>query len=118
MVITQVCLETLEPFQRSLILGYLLSDGYLRPEGSIQFENALDQSDFINWLWYNLEAYRTSTKPSGVTRIHKKTGKTSSSLRFYSRSCFRNLHPLFYSQGKKRISPSLQPFFDFLMLLL
>lgn len=31
MVITQVCLETLEPFQRSLILGYLLSDGYLRP---------------------------------------------------------------------------------------
>lgn len=112
MVLKQLCLEDLPAFQRSLIVGYLLSDGYLRREGSIQFENSLHQADLIHWLWCHLEEYRTPKHPSTVERTDSRTQKTTFSRRFYTRSCFKPLYPLFYPHGHKTIPESLQTFLD------
>lgn len=80
--------------------------------GNIQFENSLEQRDFIEWLWLNLENFRTPRVPSQTERFDKRTGQTTYSLRFFSRSCFKPLYPFFYPKGKKIIPPSLTPFFD------
>jgi hypothetical protein len=39
MTVKQIYLEDLAAFQRSLVIGYVLSDGSLRSTGTIQSEN-------------------------------------------------------------------------------
>ncbi len=80
-------------FQRDVIHGYLMSDGYLR-NGSLTIDQSEKQAKFVQWLYNELESLRTLSPIKKVTRIHPKTKVTSRSLRFYTRSVL--FHHMWY----------------------
>jgi hypothetical protein len=82
-------------FQRDIIHGYLMSDGYLR-NGTLTIDQSEKQEKFVKWLYSHLESLRTSSPIKEVTRIHPKTGVKSRSLRFFTRSVLNGFHHMWY----------------------
>lgn len=80
-------------YQRSIVIGTILGDGYLYKDGRLQVEQSLQHQEYVKWLHTQLSTL--SGKLSYVERTHPKTGKVSKSCRFYTkktvsrfRTCF------------------------------
>ena len=97
-------MDTLVPteYQKSIVVGLLLGDGYLYENGRLQVEQSKQHQQYVDWL-YNKLMNLASGKISSVTRVHPKTQKESFSCRFYTKTLFRDLESIFYtSAGGKR----------------
>ena len=46
----------LPPEAHSVIVGSLLGDGYLTPNGSLQIEHSLDQASYVAWKYEMLSS--------------------------------------------------------------
>ena len=90
---------------RDIIHGYIMSDGYVKPEGSLQVDNSVDQESFVVWMYKKLELLRTNNPTVGihgiklVSRYDKRTKKYTYSKRFFTRNLIKGFHKMWYSEN-------------------
>jgi len=51
---------------RDIIHGYIMSDGYVDPRGRLQVDQGKRQSNFVEWLYHELEPIRTNYPIDGI----------------------------------------------------
>lgn len=92
--------------QMAVILGSILGDGYIYPQGKICFEHGQLQKQYLFWKYQVLQnlAY---PKVAKVTRLDKRTNTKTISWRFFLRQYFRPLRSVFYRENQKVIPQSL-----------
>jgi hypothetical protein len=98
------------PDQRSIVVGTLLGDGYLRPHGKIEknyslcFAHGEKQIEYLEWMKDNLKPFTTSDIPYK----HKKTSlHNHATVHSYHTVChpwLTELRKAFYPDGKKTVS--------------
>jgi hypothetical protein len=102
----------LAPFQKSVLIGLLLSDGWLtfasktNKNARLGFKQSLYHSEYV-WFVFNLLSHYCSSYPSLTTGV--RTGTKFFGLQFFTRSlpCFTELHSLFYPNGVKVIPDNI-----------
>jgi len=98
----------LAPYQKSVIIGLLLSDGWLiftsksSTNALLGLKQSLDHSQYV-WFVFNILSHYCSSSPRLITSVI--SGNRYYALQFVTRSmsCLTELHSLFYSNGKKLI---------------
>ena len=75
----------------SIVMGTLLGDGYVYPNGTLQIDHAVRQQAYVEWKYAHLQSV-VGKPPRIVERIHPSSGRRSTSVRF--------LHPSTLHQGK------------------
>lgn len=97
-----VCMKQSLPtdYQRQIVFGYVIGDGYLYENGRLQIDQEIEQRNFVYWLYNKLENL-ASGEIKTVKRIHPKTKKESFSCRFYTKKMFKELSSLFYNSNEK-----------------
>ena len=79
---------------RDIIHGYIASDGYVNENGTMTIENSEKQEKFVQWLYQKLKNLRTESPIKTVPRKDKRTGKTTISKRFNTRSLLKGFHKI------------------------
>lgn len=79
-----------------IIHGYVMSDGYLKPNGTLQVHHSVKQTKFVNWLYNKLEVLRTSAPISDVSRLDPRNGILYKSKRFNTKSLLKEYHKIWY----------------------
>ena len=102
--------------QKAIIYGLALGDGYLQKTGRfnarVRLEHSEKQREYVWWLRERLATVFAS-KPTRLSRIHPKTGKTYYYLRLQSNSSpwLGKLRVQFYDlSGKKRVPQQISSF--------
>ena len=92
--------------QMSIVIGSVLGDAYIYPQGKICFEQSVKQKEYLSWKFQELEnlAY---PKISKVIRTDKRSGSRTISYRFFLRQYFRLLRRYFYPNRQKMIPPDI-----------
>lgn len=98
----------LAPLQHSVIIGLLLSDGWLTFSSKknhnprLGFKQSLDKSSYVYYV-FNLLSHYCSSSP--VLTKGVRSGNPFFDLQFFTRAinCFNELHSLFNFAGKKVI---------------
>ena len=95
---------SLTQLQRSVIIGSLLGDGYLRifpkrKNALLEINHSIHQKEYVDWKYEILKSVSAS-----APRARKSNG-TRVAYRFYSRQIpeLTQFYALFYREGKKRI---------------
>jgi len=104
----QLAIVQLASFQKSVIIGLVLSDGWLRFASSrsknalLGFKQSLDHSQYILFV-FNILSHYCSSSPHIIISIGAE--KRYYGLEFFTRSmaCLTELHSLFYPNGVKII---------------
>ncbi len=101
--------ERLNQFQKSVIIGTILGDGYLRimpgrQHAFLEINHALSQREYVIWKYSVLEGIR-----AGAPTVRKGNGKRTA-IRFYTRQSeeLTELFSKFYSDKVKKIPSDLQ----------
>lgn len=105
---TQLAMVQLAPYQYSVIIGLLLSDGWLRfasktnKNALLGFKQSLSHSQYVLFV-FNILAHYCSSSPRLTSGI--RAGNRFYGLEFFTRSmpCLTELHSLFYLNGIKII---------------
>ena len=103
--------QNLPPETKSVIVGSLLGDGYLTPNGSLQIEQCLEQSAYTSWKYEMLEPI-AGRPPTLVERYDRRTDKTYRSMRFYTKAVLKDYRSSFYQDRKKIIPENLGDILD------
>ncbi len=86
--------------QYEIIVGSLLGDAYIHPNGKIQFEHSDKAKEYLEWKFRELDGLRYNK----IGYVERKVGNSlTKSYRFWTRQFFRPLRNIFY-QSKKRLS--------------
>ena len=100
---------SLTQFQRSVIIGTILGDGYLRifsgrANALLEINHSINQKDYVDWKFHALENVCKS-----APRKRKCNGNRIA-YRFYSRQLpeLTTFYHLFYKDGKKIIPDDLE----------
>lgn len=101
--------------QLSIILGSVLGDAYIYPQGKICFEQSADQKKYLLWK-YNILKDLSYPKVARVIRFDKRYSKKNTSYRFFLRQYFRPLRHIFYVDGRKIVPNCLTKNFNSLVL--
>ena len=88
-------------YQKSIVFGYVLGDGYLYENGRLQVEQGSDQEEFVCWL-YNQLGNVVSGEVKAVPKTQSVTKKQSYARRFYTKTVFQDFVSLFYIPGIER----------------
>jgi hypothetical protein len=104
----------LPPYQYSVVVGLLLSDGWLsfasstNKNASLGFRQSLSHSDYV-WYVFNILSHYCNSCPRLTTG--NRAGRRFYGLQFLTRAlpCFTELHSLFYTNGVKIIPVSPPP---------
>jgi hypothetical protein len=97
---------------RDIIHGYIMSDGYVNPEGCMTVEQCKAQHKFVEWLYEKLESLRTTHSISNVERKDKRTNKVTYSSRFNTRRFLHGFRSMWYSQPQKTLPKNISGFFS------
>jgi sRNA-binding regulator protein Hfq len=103
------------PEARSIVVGSLLGDAYLYPNGTLQIEHSLDQASYVWWKYEKLRGI-AGKLPTAVQRYDARYSKTYQSLRFYTRAVLKELRFEFYRDRRKVIPARIVEWFDPLAL--
>ena len=101
----------LPPEAHSVIVGSLLGDGYLTPNGSLQIEHSLDQASYVAWKYEMLSSV-AGKPPVLIERLDSRTTRTYRSMRFYTKSVLKSFRDLFYADRRKVLPSSLGDLLD------
>ena len=100
--------ERLNQFQKSVIIGTLLGDGYTRivpgrQNAFLEINHALSQKEYVLWKYDVLKGIR-----AGAPKERKGNGQRKA-IRFYTRQSeeLTSLHFMFYKNGTKVIPENL-----------
>jgi hypothetical protein len=94
----------LPPETHSVVVGSLLGDGYLTPNGSLQIEHCLDHERYTFWK-YGMLSVIAGKPPSVVERYDRRTDKVYRSARFYTKTVLKAFRDVFYS-GRQKVVPN------------
>jgi len=102
----------LPPYQKSIIIGLILSDGWLSFPAKrsnyprLGFKQSLSHSTYV-WFVFNILSPYCNTGPKLVSNV--KVDKIHYALGLFTRSltCFIELHSLFYLKGVKVIPQNI-----------
>src|SRR5262245_11876129 len=90
----------LSPEAQSVIVGSLLGDAYLTPNGSLQIEHRLEHAEYVVWKYERLQGI-AGKPPRTVERRDLRTLRTYRSLRFYTKCVLKPFRGCFYPNGVK-----------------
>ena len=101
--------------QMEILTGSLLGDAYIHPLGKICFEQTESQLAYLKWMYseFNSLAYPKIAK---VTRLDKRSGKITTSYRFFLRQIFQSWRQAWYPDNIKSIPDNLEEWFTPLSL--
>ena len=88
------------PEQEQLVVGTLLGDGYLYPNGRLQLERQEKFKAYLMWKYERLQSI-TSGIPKRCVRFDKRTKREYVSWRFYTKAIFPTYRQWFYPNGRK-----------------
>lgn len=89
-------------FIESLVYGSTLAGAYISPQGSARFHQAAHHKEYVEWLYHQLVPVCTTSGPKDVQS--RRYEKVYSSVRFNTRSCFKDFREAFYGDtGTKRL---------------
>jgi hypothetical protein len=102
----QLTMVKLAPYQYSVLIGLLLSDGWLtfasktNKNARLGFAQSGAHSGYFWFVFFSLAHYCSSYP---IVRIRSRFGKETIGLQFFTRSmpCLTELHSLFYPNGVK-----------------
>jgi len=107
----QLAIVRLAPYQYSVIIGLLLSDGWLiiaknRKNARLGFAQSAAHAGYFWFVFFILSHYCSSYP---VVIIRTRFGKQTIELQFLTRSmpCLTKLHFLFYPNGVKIITSNI-----------
>jgi hypothetical protein len=89
------------------INGLILGDAYINPYGALTVDHSSKQQKYVEWKFEQLKALGVLTENAqiqNVERTHKRTKRKSYSLRFNTKSVFKQERALFYPKGQKVIA--------------
>lgn len=89
---------------QSLIIGTLLGDAYLYPNGTLQIEHQFKHAGYTFWKYEKLQSI-AGKPPIVIERYDVRTNKTYRSMRFYTKAVLKNFRNDFYC-GRKKIIPN------------
>ena len=95
----------------SVIVGSLLGDAYLYPNGTLQIEHRLDHYEYVVWKYEMLKDI-VGKPPSMVERVDQRTSKVYRSVRFYTKAVLVPFRRLFYPDGVKIVPQDLGDLMD------
>jgi hypothetical protein len=101
----------LPPETHSVVVGSLLGDGYLTPNGSLQIEHCLEQAAYTSWKYQMLQPI-AGREPTLVERYDHRTRKTYRSMRFYTKAVLKDFRNGFYQDRKKIVPINLGDILD------
>ena len=101
----------LSPEAFSVIVGSLLGDAYLYPNGTIQIEHSLAQEGYVRWKYEVLRGI-AGKPPMMVERFDRRTDRTYRSVRFYSKALLKEFRSVFYSDRRKIVPDELGDLLD------
>jgi hypothetical protein len=93
--------------QRDVVIGCILGDGYVYPNGRLQIEHCFQQSDYVCWKYKQLSNL-VSGPIAECNRYDNRTNRTYKSSRFYTKILFQEYRSLFYQDGKKHVPSNLE----------
>jgi len=93
------------PQQMEILIGSILGDAYVSPQGKIQLEHSIKQKEYLMWKYQELASISYPGPPALVLHKAGKTDKKYEALRFWTRQFFRPLRSRFYKNNQK-IFPS------------
>jgi hypothetical protein len=96
---------------RSVIVGSLLGDGYLYPNGCLQIEHQLDHGGYVDWK-YGMLAEVAGKEPVTIERFDCRTGRTYRSSRFYTKAVLKPYRDVFYRERKKIVPLGIDDLLD------
>lgn len=102
----------LPPYQKSVIIGLILSDGWLTFPSNrsnyarLGFKQSLSHSTYV-WFVFNILSHYCNTGPKLTSSV--RVDKINYALGFFTRSlaCFTELYSLFYPEGVKVIPQNI-----------
>ena len=94
----------LPPEAHSVIVGTLLGDAYLYPNGTLQIEHSFDHRSYVDWKYERLGAI-VGKSPMLVERRDQRTGRVYRSTRFYTKAVLKGFRDHFY-RDRRKIVPS------------
>ena len=99
----QLAMVQLAPYTRDVIVGLLLSDGWLssdRKNARLGFSQSAVYGEYFWFVFCSLSHYCSSYP---IVRIRSRLGKENISLQFFTRAmpCLTELRSLFYPNGVK-----------------
>lgn len=112
---------------RDIIHGYIMSDGYVSKEGSLQIDQSDKQASFTEWLYEKLALLRTKTPIKTKSRPDPRTGKTTYSKSFNTRRLCQGFRSMWYEtkttddgkiEYKKVLPKSMDCFFNAIFVTL
>jgi hypothetical protein len=84
---------------RDIIHGYVMSDGYLSPQGILQVDQSLAQEKFVEWMYEKLKPICTEYGPQEVRRPDSRVSKGyTSSKRFNTRTLLEGFAYMWYKE--------------------
>ncbi len=89
---------------RSVIVGFLLGDAYLYPNGTLQIEHSLGQASYVWWKYQKLVDI-VGKIPVMIERHDPRTDRVYRSARFYTKAVLREFRDAFY-RDRRKIVPS------------
>lgn len=101
--------------QMSILIGSILGDAYIYPQGKVCLEQAQSHKEYLFWKYSNLRS-AAYPKVAKVIRNDKRTKTQTISWRFFLRQYFRPLRNTFYRDNKKVIPRSITPWLSPLLL--
>jgi hypothetical protein len=101
----------LPPEACSVIVGSLLGDGYLYPNGTLQIEHCLVQAPYTLWKYEMLQCI-AGKQPTVVERFDSRTVKIYRSIRFYTKAVLKEYRASFYQERRKVIPNNLGDLLD------
>lgn len=99
----------------SFVVGTILADAYVNKFVALTVEHALKQKEYVWWKYAKFASCGFLAPPSTlktVTRVNKKTKKNTQSLRFFTKSLFKEQKKLFYDQNVKIVPSNLFSIID------
>lgn len=82
---------------RDIIHGYIMSDGYVAPSGSLQVDQSKAQVKFVEWLYQKCAPIRTDTAEiADVVRTDSRSGSKTYSKRFFTRTLLKGFRNMWY----------------------
>jgi hypothetical protein len=101
----------LPPEAQSVIVGSLLGDGYLTPNGSLQVEHRLEHAEYVSWKYEKLRPI-AGKEPRMAERFDRRTLKTYRSVRFYTKAVLKSFRDSFYLDRRKIVPGMLGDVLD------
>ncbi len=108
----ELCLSN---HQMAIVLGSILGDAYIYPQGKICIEHGAKQKNYLFWKYQQCSGI-VYTKFSQVVRNDKRSLTSTTSWRIFLKQYFRPLRTIFYQNGKKHIPASLKSWVTPLLL--